>query len=317
MSAPTPPGTPSAPSAPARADAGKRWTVLELLRWTTEHFQQRGIESARLDAECLLSHALGLERLQLYVQFEKPVTPEERATFRELVRKRGTERIPVSQLLGHKEFWSLEFKVTGDVLTPRPDTETLVQTALDRLSAGDHPWRVADIGTGSGAIALAIASERPNAHVVATDISPAALQIAAENADSLQLKERVEFREGDLVEPLRSAREGASEGRFDLIVSNPPYIASEQKAALPPELDHEPELALFGGADGLEVIRRLVAEVMQGDVLEPGGTLLVEIDPGQADAVLALCEQAGFGDREAIDDLTGRVRAIAVRRTES
>ena len=169
----------------AASDRDRSWTVLELLRWTTDYFQRQGIESARLDAELLLAHALETERLRLYVDFEKPVLPAERDRFRELVRQRATLRVPVSILLGEREFWSLSFKVTKDVLTPRPDTETLVEAALSKLKGPrppggepDQGWRILDLGTGSGAIALSLASELPGADITATDLSEAALQIA-------------------------------------------------------------------------------------------------------------------------------------------
>ena len=286
-------------------DGGQRWTVLELLRWTTDHFTSKGIDTARLDAEILLAHALGSSRMQLYVDFEKPIEAPERASFRELVQQRASLRIPVSQLVGEKEFWSLPLRVTADVLTPRPDTETLVQAALDRMTPDDARWRVCDIGTGSGAIALALAQERPNAHIVATDISEAALKVAASNAESLQLSERVKFVEGDLFGPLDG------EEPFDLIVSNPPYLARAEAEMLAPELRHEPDEALFGGEDGLEVLRPLVAGA-SGE-LKPGGHLLVEIDPEQADAVAAQCRDAGLEEIAPLRDLTGQIRVIAAR----
>ena len=296
----------SDPTPPPSAEAGERsWTVLELLRWTTEHFASKGIDTARLDAEILLAHALGGSRMQLYVDFEKPVQPAERARFRELVRQRAGERIPVSQLLGEKEFWSLTFQVTSDVLTPRPDTETIVQGALDRIPDPETAWRVADIGTGSGAIAIAIASERPKAHVLATDISQLALKVAASNAELLQLSEGVRFVQGSLFEPL------AGEDSFDLVVSNPPYLARGEAESLPPELRHEPDEALFGGEDGFEVLRPLVAGARE--VLKPGGYLLVEIDPKQAEAVAAQCGDAGFSETAPLRDLAGRIRVIAAR----
>ena len=170
-------------------DQGTRersWTVLELLRWTTEYFDKAGIEGARLDAEVLLAHALEIDRLRLYVDYEKPVLAAERDRFRDLVRRRAQDRVPVSLLLGKREFWSLEFTVTSDVLTPRPETETLVEAGLSKIGDLDSTARILDVGTGSGAIALSLASERPQADVTATDLSKAALQIAAKNADHLR-----------------------------------------------------------------------------------------------------------------------------------
>ena len=185
------------------ASRDKTWTVLELLKWTTDYFRRNGIDSARLDAEVLLAHALEIERLRLYIDYEKPVLPEERDRYRALVQRRAQERVPVSQLLGEREFWSLPFKVSSDVLTPRPETETLVEYALSKAlvvrsavppAIGESDAEIADprtavrildIGTGSGAIALSLASELPDADITATDLSEPALQIAAENADHL------------------------------------------------------------------------------------------------------------------------------------
>ncbi len=299
-------------------DREKTWTVLELLTWTTDYFKRVGIESARLDAEVLLAHALETERLRLYIDYEKPVQKAERDAYRTLVQRRAQDRIPVSQLLGEREFWSLGFKVTSDVLTPRPETETLVEWALSKAKGGSQEpaqvpekegkLRILDIGTGSGAIALALASELPHAELMATDLSPAALQIAAENADELRMAERIRFVEGDLFEHLKA--EGVKEP-FDLIVSNPPYVARADEGSLPPELSHEPEMALFAGQDGLDVIRRLVAEA--GDHLSSGGWLGIELSPEQADEVEGLLKEAGFTDVERRFDLASRPRVVAGR----
>lgn len=296
----------------ARGTAERTWTVLELLRWTTGHFGDKGIDSPRLDAEVLLAHALGIRRLDLYLQYDKPVVPEERAAFRELVRRRATDRVPVSLLTGEKEFWSQTFRVTADTLTPRPDTETLVEAALAQMpeaaaeDAPPRPVRVLDVGTGSGAIALSLARERPNAEITATDISSKALQIARLNADELRVGENVRFLEGSLFEPVRGER-------FDLIVSNPPYLARQAAESLDPELAHEPELALFGGNDGYAVLRPFAAEVEE--MLTPGGYVAVEVDPGQAVAVAGWFVEAGLGEIETLRDLAGRPRVVAARRT--
>ena len=298
----------------AASDRDRSWTVLELLRWTTDYFKRAGIESARLDAELLLAHALETERLRLYVDFEKPVLPAERDRFRALVRRRAQDRVPVSILLGEREFWSLSFKVTPDVLTPRPDTETLVEAALSKCKGpgkadssaadSDRKRRILDLGTGSGAIALSLASELPEADITATDLSQAALQIAAENADRLPQGERIRFLHGDLFEPVANER-------FDLVVSNPPYVARKDARSLPPELAHEPEMALFGGEDGLDVIRRLVAEA--GRHLSPGGWLLIELSPDQAGTVEQWLAGAGFVDVERRFDLARRARVVGGR----
>ena len=278
------------------------WTVLSLLRWTTDHFASKGIDTARLDAECLLAHALGTGRMQLYLDFEKPVSESERARFRELVKRRASDRVPVAQLSGRKEFWSLSFEVGCDVLTPRPDTETLVQAGLDRLAPGDS--RVLDVGTGSGAVALAIASERPAARVTATDVSEAALAVARRNAESLGLADRVAFARGSLYAPVGDAR-------FDLVVSNPPYVAETLRNGLPPELAHEPPEALFAGPDGLGVLRELVAGAAAH--LAPGGAFAAELSPEQAETVAGWCREAGLLDVTLHRDLGGRLRVVVAR----
>lgn len=281
------------------------WTILALLQWTTAHFEKQGIETAKLDAECLLAHALGTERLQLYLDFEKPIQPAERAAYRSLVVRRARERVPVSQLVGGKEFWSLPLVVTGDVLSPRPETEVLVEAALARLPDSSADYRMLDLGTGSGAIALALCSERPQAQVTATDISRAALQIARSNADKLQLNERLRFVEGDLL--------GAVPGeQFDLVVSNPPYVARRDAGSLPPELVHEPEVALFGGEDGLEISSRLVAEVR--DAIVPGGFFGLEVAPDQAERIAEQCGEVGLEEVEILLDLARRPRVVMARR---
>jgi len=277
-----------------------------LLRWTAEYFAAQEIESPRLAAECLLAHALGCQRVQLYIDFEKPVMGPERARYRELVRRRAQERVPVSQLVGRREFWSLSLRVSSAVLTPRPDTETLIEAALERLPSREQPYDVLDIGTGSGAIALALLHERPRCRVTATDISAPALQIAALNAEELQVGEAIRFLEGSLFEPVEGER-------FDLIVSNPPYLARTSRTALPAELAHEPEEALFGGQDGYAVLRPLVADA--GAKLKPGGWLIVEVDPGQAERVASWCADAELIEIETRSDLARRPRAIAARRS--
>jgi release factor glutamine methyltransferase len=286
----------------------RTWTLLELLRWTTNHFTERGIESPRLDAECLLAQALGVDRMRLYLDFDKPASPSERATFRDLVRRRADERVPVALLVGEKEFWSLPIRVTSDVLSPRPDTETLVSTALDLLPEPEVEARVLDLGTGSGAVALAIAKERPKAQVTATDLSVEALKIAEFNAQVLEMSDRFRFVEGHLFEPLAGKE-------FDLVVSNPPYLAESERSELAPELAHEPEMALFAGSDGFEVLRELVAEVAH--FLAPGGGFAVELAPAQAPIVAQWCHEAGLRDVRSHRDLADRLRVVSASSPQS
>jgi release factor glutamine methyltransferase len=287
------------------APLDRAWTVLELLRWTTQHFSERGIETPRLDAECLLAFALDCDRLRLYVDYEKPVEETQRARFRELVRERGGDRVPVALLTGRREFWSLPLRVSRDVLVPRPETETLVATALELVPDRDAEVAVLDVGTGSGAIALAIASERVKARITATDLSAAALAVARENAAALALSDRVRFLEGSLFEPV------AGES-FDLVVSNPPYVAERDAAGLPPELRHEPASALFAGPDGTDVLRAIAARV--GEVLAPGGAVLVELDPRQAEAMRAWLREAGLVAINLHRDVAGRQRVVSARK---
>ena len=284
--------------------ADRTWTVLELLRWTTDYFAQHGIEKPRLDAECLLAGALGVDRMRLYIDFDKPASPAERDRFRTWVKRRAAERVPVAQLVGHKEFWSFPLKVTADVLSPRPDTETLVSVALDLLPDREVEARVLDIGTGSGAVALAIARERPKVRVVATDVSAAALAVAERNAGELEVGDRLQFVEGNLFEPVAN-------GQFDLVVSNPPYIAESERQQLAPELAHEPEAALFAGPDGLAVLRELVAGV--ASFLTPGAGFAVELAPGQAQIVAGWCGETGLRDVTIHRDLADRNRVVSAR----
>jgi release factor glutamine methyltransferase len=283
----------------------RTWTVLELLRWTTEHFRSRGIETARLDAECLLAHALESERLQLYLEFDKPVSADGRARFRELVRRRADERVPVALLTGRREFWSLPLRVTPDVLVPRPETETLVEVGLRLLPDRESSARILDLGTGCGAIALALAKERPKAFITATDISERALAVARENAEALGFANRIRFLAGDGFEPVRGER-------FDVIVSNPPYLSAGDRQALAPELAHEPREALFAGGDGTELLRQIACGAR--DLLEAEGALAVEVTPQQAPEMTEWLVSAGFAEPESHCDLAGRVRVVSAAR---
>ncbi len=277
--------------------SGKVWTPLELVRWTTGYFKEHGIPSPRLDAEVLLAFVLRVERIELYTAFERPVESAERERFRELVRERAQKRRPVAYLTGVREFWSRTFRVDESVLIPRPDTETLVREAVAR-----EPRRILEVGVGSGAVCGALALELPEAEIVGTDISESALEIARGNLASLGVAERCELRRADLV----------SGGDFDVLVSNPPYVPTAELAGLEPEVLHEPRAALDGGADGLDVIRRLVEAAPK--VLRRGGWLLLEIGAGQGSRVGALMEAAGFENTALCLDLAGVERVAAARR---
>jgi release factor glutamine methyltransferase len=281
----------------------KRWTTLDVLRWTQQRFAERGLPSARLDAEVLLAHALGATRVALYTGFDKPLEEPELARYRELVRRRLAGE-PVAYLVGEQEFWSLPLTVDARVLVPRRDTETLVETAL-RLAPAAR--RIADVATGSGAIALALATELSGATVVATDRSAGALAVAGENVARHGLQARVTLVEGDLCAPL------AGLGPFDLIVSNPPYIPTRDLAALAPEVRREPRGALDGGPDGLVLLRRLVVEARP--LLEPGGLLAVEHGFDQGVQVRGLFEAAGYAEVATVTDLGASDRVTSGKRT--
>ncbi len=280
------------------------WTVGKVLEWTAGRFAKQGLPSARLDAELLLARCLGTDRIGLYLDFHKPLDDGERATYRELVRRRLAGE-PVAYILGHKEFWSLDLDVDRRVLVPRPETELLVEVALDVLRGMDSPL-VVDIGTGSGAIALALAKERPDAKVVATDLSADALQVAAANAEKLGLA--VEFRHGNLFEPLADL-----DGEVDLLVSNPPYVAQDRIDQVEPAvLEYEPRSALLAGPDGLGVIRVLVEQA--GPFLKTGGYLLLEMAFDQADAITSLFRSTtGWAEPQVRKDLAGKPRAVLAR----
>lgn len=277
------------------------WTVLKILRWTADYFRGKQIESARLDAELLLSATLEMDRVTLYVNFERPLNADELSSYREKVQRRAS-REPIQYILAETEFWSLPFNVNPAVLIPRADTEVLVEEALQRI---DGCCSVLDIGTGSGAIAIALAHEMPEIYVTAIDCSEAALEVARGNARRNGVEDRVDCLAGDL--------KSLPAGPFDVIVSNPPYIPSRDWEQLMPEVrDHEPRLALDGGDDGLEAYRRIAVQAVQ--VLSPDGWLLVEVGIGQATVVSALFRAAGLTDVTQRDDYAGIPRVVTGRK---
>jgi release factor glutamine methyltransferase len=278
----------------AEAERRARWTVRELLAWTTERFAAIGIEDARVDAEHLLARSLGCPRIQLYVQHDRLLDEGERAGFRELVRRR-LAREPVAYIEGTKGFHALDLELIVDrrVLVPRPETEHLVDWLLESLRPPPAPlMHVLDVGTGSGAIALAIAKARYEVHVTAVDASPDALDVARQNVQRIGLAERVTLRVSELLDAVDLPAHG-----FDAIAANLPYIPSGELQALAPEVrDWEPRAALDGGPDGLAVIRRLIADVRDRRALAPGGRLFLEVGIGQAELVEQLLRAAGFGE---------------------
>jgi release factor glutamine methyltransferase len=281
------------------------WTIGRLLDWTTRYLEGKGCESARLDAQLLLAQALGCTRTALYTRYDEEPAEAVRARFKELVQQR-VKGAPVAHLLGRKEFFSLDLVVSPAVLVPRPDSEWLVTECLS-LARGLSAPAVLDVGTGSGCLAVAVASKHKTASVTAIDVSAEALEVARRNADKHKLAERVRFLLGDLFAPLEA------EERFDFILSNPPYIPSGQLAALAPEVrDHEPRLALDGGPDGLAVIDRLIAEAPKH--LRPGGYLIIEIGYDQEEVVRQRFEtHGGYELGKTVLDAAGHPRVLRAK----
>lgn len=276
--------------------------LAELLKTTSAWFRERGIDSARLDAELLLSHVLELPRMALYTSFDRPLHPDELDRYRVLVRRRA-RREPVAYILGEREFYGRPFAVDPRVLIPRPDTEVLIDEVLARLEP-EAEGVVLDYGTGSGAIALTLAAERPALKLLALDISPDALDVARANAASLGLTERVGFVRSDGLARLPTR----FRGQLRALVSNPPYVRQDERAGMMPDVrDHEPAVALFAPDDGLEHYRRIAAAL---DWLAPGGLVAVEVGQGQSDAVEALFGEAGLSDLHRRKDLAGIERVV-------
>ncbi|MCK4727761.1 MAG: peptide chain release factor N(5)-glutamine methyltransferase [Desulfobacterales bacterium] len=287
------------------------WTILKLLKWTTTYFKSHDIEQPRAAAEMLLAHTLGIGRVDLYVQYDRPLESHELELFRGFIQRR-IQREPVAYIVGKKEFWSMDLKVTSDVLIPRPETETLVETAFTIVppEPAPPPLRILDLGTGSGAIVLAIASERPGHTFYAVDRSEKALAVALDNARMRGLDKAITFLQGNWFDPVRDL------GRyFDVIVSNPPYISSHEFKALPPEItQYEPREALLGGADGLEAIRLIIKQA--SDHMVPGGWLLFEIGHDQWAAVEKLIAGSGvYSDWSVIKDYSGHDRVVRTKAT--
>ncbi len=278
------------------------WTLLKLLRWTTGYFRDKGIENPRLDAELLIAGVLKLDRVGIYLNYDRPLSDPELAEIKPLVRRRG-QREPLQYLLQRTEFWSLEFKVSPAVLIPRADTEILVEEALAK--AADE-GELLDIGTGSGAIALSFAHEKRAWRVTGLDVSSTALDVASDNARHLALDGRCRFVSGDLSQ--------LPEKAFELVVSNPPYISVAEYAELMPEVrDHEPELALVAGEDGLDCYRKIADQAQK--ILKPGGWLLLEIGYQQQQAVMDLLIAAGLSEIYCRQDYAGNPRVVAGRRS--
>jgi len=257
------------------ASQQKQWTVLDLVNWTKQFFEKHNIDSPRLEAEVLLAHVLGWQRIQLYTRFDQTIPDDKRAEFRQLVIRRS-EHKPTQYILGKCEFFSLEFRVTQAVLIPRPETEHLVEALIERANEIADA-KILEIGTGSGCITIAAATALPNAQFCAVEISNDALEVARENARRHEVDSRIHFVQGDLFGP-------AAGRTFDFVVSNPPYVSEAEWQSLAPEVrDFEPRGALVGGPDGLDVYRRIIPQA--GEFLAPGGSLLLELPAGEAQQI--------------------------------
>jgi release factor glutamine methyltransferase len=281
-----------------------RWTIGAILNWTASYLADKGVSAPRLDAEILLSHCLKVDRLYLYLNLDRPLRPDERSQFRDLVRRRAA-REPVALITGKKEFWSISFRIKPGVLIPRPETEILVEAVLQEIKDNPTP-RVLEIGAGSGAVSVAVARDNPRTEVIATDIDPAVLETARLNAEEAGVGASIQFVAMDLFDAIP---EGVG---FDLIYSNPPYVPTDIIPTLEPEVrDFEPLCALDGGTDGLDVIRRLAAHAI--DFLNRPGALTLEFGDGQEENVRNIFESNGFKEIRIFRDLAGTARVIRGR----
>lgn len=288
---------------------GEVWTVAGLLRWAAQYLTDYQTDAPRLSAELMLARILDCDRLDLYLDSERPLSPDELAGFKKLLIRRR-EQEPLAYILGHREFYGLDLMVGPGVLIPRPETELLVEQALDCLKDSLAP-KVLDLCTGSGAVALALATEIPQAQITATDISQTALECARENARRLSLDGKIDWRQGSLWEPLAPAG-----GFFDLITANPPYVSQREYEDLPRQVkDYEPAEALLAGEDGLDYIRDIIGGARA--FLRSQGWLLVELGAGQAAAALQLARENGaYGETSTARDLQGHERVLVCRRTD-
>lgn len=276
----------------------KQYTIGELINLSAGYLQEKGCSSPRLDAELLLGHVLGLDRLSLYLNFDKPLTSQEVDAYRRLIGRRG-QRIPLAYLTGEREFYSLPLLVNEAVLIPRPETEFVVDKVLELLEPG-RPGRILELGTGSGAIAVALACQDPDIQVTAVDISPEALEVARANAQRLEVAGQITFLESDLFQRVS--------GTFQVICSNPPYIKRDDLGKLAPEIAYEPAVALDGGADGLDFYRRIFRQA--ASFLGEPGFVVLEIGWDQAREVRALGEEAGLTWLQTVQDYGGRDRVV-------
>jgi len=290
--------------------AMQNWTIQKLLNWVTEYLTNKGIDSPRLSAELLLSHVLGMKRIELYTQFDKHVPKQQLDKLHELVKRAGQNE-PIAYLTGKAEFYSLQFEVSPDCMIPRPETELLAERAIEFLRTRSGTQFVCDLCTGCGCIAVAIAKNFLDARIIATDISDAALRVAAANIEKYQLKDKIELLQGDLFDPIMPQLDMH---KFDLIVCNPPYVSAHEFEALEKNVkDYEPRPALLAGNDGLDIYRRICEKVDQ--FLKPDAALMLEIGFAQGQMVKELLEKAGaFTEIKIEKDIQNNDRVATARK---
>lgn len=293
----------------------KSWIIKDLLKVTADYLKEKEIDSPRLTAEILLSHQLNTDRVNLYLNFDQPLTEKEISGYRSLIKRRLRHE-PIQYITGSQEFWSLDFMVDPQVIIPRPESELLVEQAINRVGANFAPQnqspKILDLGTGSGALAISVAKEVPQARFWATDLSAAALSLARSNAEKHGVSERIQFMRGDLWDPIINL-----DITFDIIISNPPYITSEEYNDLAPEVrDYEPRLALDGHEGGMYFIEKIIRGGL--DYLSPGGWLIMEMSPDQTEKALVLVEQIkGYGEKTRIKDYSHTYRVIMAQKVDS
>jgi release factor glutamine methyltransferase len=290
----------------------KTWAIKNLLKVTTDYLKEKQIENPRLTAEVLLAHQLNINRVTLYINFDQPLNELELSGYRSLIKRR-LQHEPLQYITGVQEFWSLDFIVNPQVLIPRPESELLVETAINQLKPPNafenHPPKILDLGTGCGALAISLAKDVQEAKIWATDISPGALKLANLNAKKHGVADRIEFKHGNLWNPLIN-----QDITFDIIISNPPYIACEEFNDLPPEIrEHEPKSALDGKEGGMYYIEKILREGPR--FLNHGGLILLEMAPDQTNEALSLIGQIkGYGESSRIKDYSHRYRVVMAQR---
>ncbi len=286
------------------AETADVWTVQRILNWTTDYLTERGVESARLEAELLCAHARQCQRIRLYTDFDLPMTDVERARMREYVQRRAG-REPLAYITGRREFYGRNFEVGAGILIPRPETETLIDLALEQIP-DDRPSTFVEVGFGSGCIAITLAIQKPKCRIIASDISEVCLEYAQRNAEIHDVSDRLVFVHGDGLQALKPCLDGS---RCDGFVSNPPYVCDHELEELQPEVGlHEPRKALLSGPDGLNLIRQLVPQ--SATVLRPGGWIGIECDPGQCSHVTQLMTDTGFSSTQVHRDYRDTDRIV-------